>query len=69
MPQGASGHSMIDYNGDLYVIGGYPARNAILKLTCNFQDCKWTEINQNLKVDRTFPVAIPVRDSLLNCSS
>ena len=69
MPHGTYGHSMVDYNGDLYVIGGYPARNSILKLTCKYQDCKWTKIKQHLKVGRRYTVAIPVRDALLNCKS
>ena len=61
MPKGLDRHSMINIGGDLYILGG--GQKLIYKLTCNFRECKWTTLNQRLKVDRINAVAIPLSDS------
>ena len=68
MPKGLVGHTAVQLQGDLYVIGGEMANgnvpNEITRLSCSSQNCEWTTINQHLKVDRYRPIAIPVLDTL-----
>ena len=67
MPRKVGGHRGIEIGGDLYTIGGSDESDyhtEIQKLSCSSQVCTWTTINQQLKVGRWFPVAIPVMDAL-----
>lgn len=73
LPIGMLGHSLVNYNGDLYAMGGHPSDypsngKAIHKLSCTNKNCKWTTISQELKVAREDIVAIPVIDYLVNCT-
>jgi hypothetical protein len=67
MPKRLERHSIINIGGDLYLLGGadenYEAQKLIYKLTCNFRECNWTTLNQQLKVGRISAVAIPLLDS------
>ena len=64
------GHSMVEFNGDVYTFGGSPshfnAQSTIFRLSCTNLNCIWTTIKQKMKVARRFAVAIPVEESLLN---
>jgi hypothetical protein len=70
MPKRIEALSAAEIGGDLYTIGGYSPDDAgkkqteIQKLTCSSRVCTWTTISQSLKVGRSYPVAIPVMDSL-----
>ena len=70
MPKRIEALSAAEIRGDLYTIGGYSPDDAgkkqteIQKLTCSSRVCTWTTISQSLKVGRSYPVAIPVMDSL-----
>ena len=70
MPKRIEALSSVEIEGDLYTIGGYSPEDAgkkqteIQKLTCSSRVCTWTTISQSLKVGRSYPVAIPVMDSL-----
>ena len=59
--------SMIEYNGDLFAIGGAHdesiAQNAIYKFSCHHGDCKWVTMEQQLNVARASFVAIPMSDA------
>ena len=64
-------HSMVQIMGDLYVLGGYGSTQflvSIYKLSCSSGECAWTIIKQELKIGRLDFVAIPVMDSIVNCS-
>ena len=68
MPQELQWHSMVEVNGDLYVIGGNNyvddvAGKLIHKLSCSNGNFTWTTINQQLKYARNGQVAILVNDS------
>ena len=67
MPKGLDRHSIINTGGDLYLLGGADENNEaqklIYKLTCNFRECNWTTLNQQLKVGRINAVATPLLDS------
>ena len=60
--------SIARFGGDIYTFGGLPSgrtgETAIHRLTCSSRVCKWTTINQQLKVAKWDTVAIPVMDSL-----
>ena len=60
--------SIARFGGDIYTFGGLPSgrtgETAIHRLTCSSRVCKWTTINQQLKVAKWNTVAIPVMDSL-----
>ena len=70
MPKGLLWHSMVEVNGDLYVIGGQADQangydqKLIHKLSCNDGNCTWTTLTQQLKYARNGQVAIPVKNSL-----
>ena len=70
MPKGLLWHSMVEVNGDLYVIGGQADQangydhKLIHKLSCNDGNCTWTTLTQQLKYARYGQVAIPVKNSL-----
>ena len=71
MPQRLSAHSMVEFDGDLYVIGGFDGnivQKSIQRLQCSSGDCKWTTLKQELEIRRSYPVAIPVIDSYTNCN-
>ena len=69
MPKGLLWHSMVEVNGDLYVIGGQADQangydqKLIHKLSCNDGNCTWTTLTQQLKFAREGHVAILVNDS------
>ena len=62
---------MINYAGDLFAITGaqLDAKRGIYRLRCTYGDCKWKPFGQKLKESRSMAVAIPVLDSLLNCTA
>ena len=66
MPKSLGGHSAVQFGGDLYTIGGLPNayQKEIQRISCSSRVCTWTTINQQLKVGRSWTVAIPVMDSL-----
>ena len=70
MPKKIYLHSMVNSNGDIYVIGGmdyvadhWQYEGAIQKLSCSYGKCQWTTIKQELKLPQIEFVAIPVPDS------
>ena len=69
MPESLQWHSMVEVNGDLYVIGGdkygddYYGDKLIYKLSCSDGNCTWTTLTQQLKYAREGQVAILVNDS------
>ena len=73
LPQKIGGHSMIEMNGDLIVLGGYSNsldsryQRAIYKLICTSGSCAWTTMNQRLKIPRQLFVVIPIIDSMVSC--
>ena len=66
LPKAIGGFSMLEMHGDTYVIGGYSGayESSIYQLSCSSGLCSWTTLNQQLKVARESPVAIPVQDSI-----
>ena len=68
MPMVNFGYAVVEVGRDLYVIGGSNGdggnHKEIQKLSCSSRVCTWTTINQQLKVGRSWPVAIPVMDAL-----
>ena len=71
MPRKVAFHSMVNFNGDLYIIGGESPNSymykAIHKLVCYFGNYMWTTIKQELKEPRTNFVAIPIANHLVDC--
>jgi hypothetical protein len=65
LPKAIRGFSMLEMNGDTYVIGGYSGayESSIYQLSCSSGLCSWTTLNQQLKVARRFLVAIAVQDN------
>ena len=69
MPKSLIWHSMVEVNGDLYVMGGsnygdeYDEDKLIYKLSCSNGNCTWTTLTQQLKFAREGQVAILVNDS------
>jgi hypothetical protein len=65
LPKAIYGFSMLEVDGDVYVIGGTagPYLSAIYQLSCSSGLCSWTTLNQQLKVGRASPVVIPVQDN------
>ena len=67
LPKAIHSFSMLEMNGDTYVIGGWDSSNAIqssiYQLSCSSGLCSWTTLNQQLKVARSYPVAIAVQDN------
>ena len=67
MPKRIAFHSMANYYGDLYVIGGMDYegtwQTAIHKLNCSYRKYQWTTIKQTLKLPRAGFPSIPVADS------
>ena len=66
MPKVLYGHSMLEIQGDLFVFGGYSSgyQSEVHKMSCSTGVCSWNTINQELKVARSFLVAISVPDYL-----
>ena len=64
MPKALYGHSMLEIQGDLFVFGGDASgdgyQSAIYKMSCSSAVCNWTTTNQELKIARSFLVAMPV---------
>ena len=56
--------SMVEFEGDLYAIGGTDSiiipliRSEIHKLSCRYGDCQWTKMKQELKMGQSQDVAI-----------
>ena len=81
LPSPRKDFSMIEVEQSLFVIGGYSGpsqglktaysgntdHNLIYKLHCFHGACIWKTINQQIKEPRSWPVVIPVPDSLINC--
>ena len=65
LPKGLESFSMLQIHGDAYIFGGSSGgyNSAIYKLTCSSGICSWSTLNQELKVARSLPVAIPVPDT------
>ena len=65
LPKAIYRFSMLEMDGDVYAIGGYASGHlsAIYQLSCSSGVCSWTTLDQQLKVARTYPVAIPVQDN------
>ena len=68
LPNKLGEHSILEINGDLFVFGGEDdsedsLQSAIHQLTCSSGICRWSTINQSLKIARYRLVAIPVPDS------
>ena len=67
LPKALYGISIVEIQGDAFLFGGYgggyPYNSAIYQLTCSSGICSWSTLNQELKVGRFFPVAIPVPDN------
>ena len=62
---------MVEIGGDLYVIGGFDGdfvQKSIHRLQCSSGDCKWTTMNQELEIQRSYPVIIPIMDFYANCN-
>ena len=58
---------MFNYNGEIFAIAGEPAGYlGIYQLSC--KDCYWLPVTQKLKLFRSNAVAIPVLDSLVDCT-
>ena len=71
LPERLSAHSIIELEGDLYVIGGFDGnivKKSIHRLQCSSSDCNWTTMKQELEIRRSYPVAIPVLDSFTTCN-
>ena len=68
MPKKLQGLSAVVLNGDLYTIGGYAGngavQTAIHRLSCLSGNCSWTTMDQELKVARSFQVAMAVPNDL-----
>ena len=65
LPKTLAGHSMVEIHGDVFTFGGWNNdgyNSAIYQFTCSSGICSWSTINQELKVARSRPVAIPVPD-------
>ena len=67
LPKVLAEHSMVEINGDAYIFGGESYygdwNSAIYRLSCSSGICSWSTINQELKVARSYTVAIPVPDT------
>ena len=66
MPESRYWHSMVEVNGDLFVIGGTYGElegRLIHKLSCSNGNCNWTTLTQQLKYARKGHVAFLVNDS------
>ena len=66
LPKAICCFSMLEMNGDTYVIGGDNGshyQSSIYQLSCSSGLCSWTTLNQQLKVARERSVAIPVQDN------
>jgi hypothetical protein len=55
------------------LIGGYSAadyeyQSSIYKLICDQLECKWSEMEQQLKIARGYLVAMLIPDTLTNCT-
>ena len=67
LPKAINEFSMLEMDGDVYVMGGkdsgFVYQSSIYQLSCSSGLCSWTTLNQQLKVARAYPVAIPVQDN------
>merc|ERR1711971_775317 len=67
LPKAIDAFSMLEKNGDTYVIGGSSdggvSQSSIYQLSCSSGICSWTTLNQQLKVGRWSSVAIAVQDN------
>jgi hypothetical protein len=52
------------------VIGGYfyGDQSSMYKLICDQLECKWSEMEQQLKIARSYLVAMLIPDTLTNCT-
>ena len=77
MPKPLYGHTLVPYGNDLVAIGGgdgYKVYNhEIYKLSCSngypwiSGYCQWTQMRQEISVGRTYFVAIPIPDYMVDC--
>ena len=66
LPKAIYRFSMLEMNGDTYIIGGESSsayESSIYQLSCSSGICSWTTLNQQLKVARNYLVAIAVQDN------
>jgi hypothetical protein len=66
LPKAFYGFSMLEMHGDTYVIGGETSsayESSIYQLSCSSGQCSWTTLNQQLKMARSYLVAMPVQDN------
>ena len=73
MPKALFGHSLVPFEEDVLILGGYDsnrkASKGIYKITCSNRACSWTIMNQELSVGRTDFVAIAIPNSVAKCKS
>ena len=62
---------MVQYGDEnLITIGGVSNGERIdelYKLSCSVGVCTWTEMQQKLKIPRSYLTAIPIPDSMVSC--
>ena len=68
LPKKLYGFSTVEIHGDAFIFGGYEHgvgyNSVIYRFTCSSGICRWSILNQALKVAREWTVAIPVPDTL-----
>ena len=73
MPAKIAFHSMVNWNGDLYVIGGedYSGHwsKEIYKFNGSYGIYQWTTLKKELIIPRYGSVAFPIMNSLVNCKA
>ena len=73
MPKALFGHSLVPFEKDVLILGGYnynsKASKRIYKITCSNRACRWTIMNQELSFGRRVFVAIAIPNSVAKCKS
>ena len=63
---------MVRVGRDLLVLGGHSSgwnfSDALFKLSCSNNKCKWENLSQKLETPKDRFVAIPVPDSFVTCN-
>ena len=71
MPKSLYAHAMLNFNGNLVVIGGDSGldkyQSSLLVLSCYDGHCQWQTMPQQLKTARSYFVAFTVPDSFVDC--
>ena len=71
LPKTLDNFSMLEMDGDIYVIGGYASgsmQSSIYQMSCSSGLCSWSILNQQLKVARNYLEIIPVQDHFCTTS-